>query len=44
VAHRVAILQKKGFDDKLRSMMNDPCLDVRDRVKTAIEHFDSFYK
>ncbi|KAG5459895.1 MAG: armadillo-type protein, partial [Olpidium bornovanus] len=32
-------LGQMGFEDKLKSMAEDPDLDVRDRVKTALGHF-----
>lgn len=34
---RVAKLRELGFDQKLLNMVEDPDLDVRDRVKTALE-------
>jgi len=37
---RVRRLREAGFEEKLRAMQNDPELDVRDRVKTALESFD----
>lgn len=37
---RVAKLRELGFDRKLAHMVEDPDLDVRDRVKTALEMMD----
>jgi len=37
---RVAKLRQLGFDQKLLNMVEDPDLDVRDRVKTALEMMD----
>lgn len=36
---RVARLRDLGFEAQLQEMMDDVDLDVKDRVKTAIEHF-----
>ncbi|ORY08135.1 ARM repeat-containing protein [Basidiobolus meristosporus CBS 931.73] len=38
-AERVRKLQTLGFETKLNSLVDDPDLDVRDRVKTALTHF-----
>jgi armadillo repeat-containing protein 8 len=37
---RVAKLRELGFDRKLAHMVEDPDLDVRDRVKNALEMMD----
>jgi len=39
-SERVNALRSFGFEDALRSIKDDPDLDVRDRVKTALEHFE----
>ena len=38
---RVQQLKNLGFEDQLGNMTDDPDLDVKDRVKTAIQHFQS---
>jgi hypothetical protein len=30
-----------GFEEKLKAMEDDPDLDVKDRVKTALQHFQN---
>lgn len=37
---RVVRLRDAGFEQQLRNLLNDPELDVKDRVKTALEHFE----
>lgn len=37
---RVAKLRELGFDQKLQNMVEDPDMDVRERVKTALEMMD----
>ncbi len=37
---RVAKLRELGFDQKLQNMQEDPDLDVRDRVRTALDMMD----
>lgn len=37
---RVRRFREAGFEEKLRGMLEDPELDVKDRAKTALEHFD----
>lgn len=37
---RIQKLRTFGFEDKLKTMVEDPDLDVRDRVKTALAHFN----
>lgn len=37
---RVETLLRLGFRDKLASCTNDPCLDMRERVKTALFQLD----
>lgn len=39
-SQRIDELCRRGFGEKLHTMIHDSCLDVRDRVKTAIEHFE----
>ncbi|RUS30099.1 armadillo-type protein [Jimgerdemannia flammicorona] len=39
VAERVRHLREMGFEEKLKLMVSDPELDVRDRVRTAASHF-----
>lgn len=36
---RVARLRDTGIEQQLLKMVDDPCLDVKDRVKTALEQF-----
>ncbi|KAH7405374.1 hypothetical protein KP509_15G068000 [Ceratopteris richardii] len=36
---RVARLRESGIEQQLQKMVDDPCLDVKDRVKTALEQF-----
>ena len=36
---RVSRLRNFGFEEKLRTMLEDTDLDVIDRVKTALSHF-----
>ncbi|KAI5064927.1 hypothetical protein GOP47_0019622 [Adiantum capillus-veneris] len=36
---RVARLRETGIEQQLLKMVDDPCLDVKDRVKTALEQF-----
>lgn len=38
-ADRIQTLRTLGFESRLKSIMEDPELDVRDRVKTALEQF-----
>lgn len=36
---RVLRLREAGVESQLQRMVDDPCLDVKDRVMTALEHF-----
>ncbi|KAH9560125.1 hypothetical protein CY35_06G090600 [Sphagnum magellanicum] len=38
---RVTRLKNAGVESLLQKMADDPCLDVKDRVKTALEHFST---
>jgi hypothetical protein len=35
-------LKELGFENKLKQMVDDPDIDVKDRVKTAISHFNHY--
>lgn len=37
--HRLETLRSAGIVERLQAMKTDPSLDVRDRVRTALEHF-----
>ena len=37
---RIRKFREAGFEEKLRNLLDDPELDVRDRAKTALEYFD----
>jgi hypothetical protein len=39
--YRVMKLRDSGFEVQLRSLLDDSDLDVKDRVKTALEHFEN---
>eukprot|EP00898_Chlorokybus_atmophyticus_P004381 jgi/Chlat1/4944/Chrsp32S04940 len=39
VSERVARLKYRGLDVKLAAMLDDPSLEVKDRVRIALEHF-----
>lgn len=39
-SERIQRMRELGFDRKLALMQDDPDLDVRDRVKTALEMMD----
>jgi hypothetical protein len=32
-------LKQLGFEEKIKSMLEDSDMDVRERVKTALQHF-----
>lgn len=34
-------LKQMGFEEKLKTMEDDADLDVKDRVKTALQHFQT---
>ncbi|CAM6087787.1 unnamed protein product [Calypogeia fissa] len=38
---RILRLRENGVEAHLQKMADDPCLDVKDRVKTALEHFSN---
>ena len=40
VKYRVVRLREAGFEVQLRTLLDDPDLDVKDRVKTALSHFE----
>ncbi len=40
-ARRIEKLKNLGFEAKLRDMANDRDIDVKDRVRTALQHFQS---
>lgn len=37
---RIELLKQRKFDVELLTLLNDPSLDVKERAKTAIEHFN----
>ncbi|XP_068643588.1 uncharacterized protein [Aristolochia californica] len=39
---RIARLRNTGIIAQIKSMVNDPCLDVKFRVRTALEHCTTF--
>ncbi|BBM98555.1 armadillo repeat-containing protein 8 [Marchantia polymorpha subsp. ruderalis] len=41
VSSRISRLRDGGIEAQLQSMVDDPCLDVKDRAKTALEHFSA---
>lgn len=40
-SERVRLLKRLGFEERLRNMLDDSDMDVKDRVKTALQHFQS---
>ncbi|BFI24728.1 armadillo repeat-containing protein 8 [Marchantia polymorpha subsp. ruderalis] len=41
VSSRISRLRDGGIEAQLQSMVDDPCLDVKDRAKTALEQFSA---